>query len=305
MLSWSRPILAGLVSGILLAVGVGIAPVVAADSDPPVCNPPAIPVSDGGTGYTCTIPGSGDDDDNGGEGGGDPLCDINKGPNPYADKNPSGNFCMGTKTCVNIDLFAPLALPDGEPPNEDSKARVLMCYATFGGMDIIRTFWTDDDEPSLLEQAMTAVGNIDLGTGTIRISPNTRTLVNLDTWFWMTGRQQVVTGSSAFGLVAIATFRNMTVKTGDGSSKNCGWTTTEAAAKASCFYEYRHSSRNGTESVGGRPAYRVEVTAVYDLTFEIAGRPTAIQGAPTTLDAPAASAALRVDEVQSRVTKVR
>lgn len=254
--------------------------------------------------YICNLPGGGGDDGGGGSGG-TPLCDLNKGPNPYGDKNPSGNFCKNTVTCFNIDHFAPLVLPSGPKPNEDSKARVTMCYEA-GGLTVDRIFWSDDEEPSLAEQARTAIGRIDLGAGTLHVSPTNRTLVNLDTWFWTTGRERIATGSSAFGLVAIATFRTMAIETGDGSTKNCPWTTTEAEAKARCFYEYTHSSRNGTVTVGGRPAYRVEVGAIYDLTFEVDGKPIGtIPGAPATLNAPVVTVPLRVDEVQTRVTKVQ
>jgi hypothetical protein len=262
-----------------------------------------------GNHYECTVWSAGDPGDPPGDPGqpAPPTCDLaGAGGTDYADKNRTANFCIDDDVCFTIDHFAPLKMPAGDKPNEDSKARVTMCYdGIMGPPGVRRIFWSDDEEPSLLEQAQTAIGQIDLGTPRIQVSPAGRTLVNLDTWFWTTGQQRTATGSSAFGLVAIATFRSMSVDPGDGTgSFACGWTTSADEAKQSCHHEYRRASVRGPESVGGRPAYGVRVTAVYDLRFEMDGAPITVNGAPLTLDAPPAQAAVRVDEVQTRVTGV-
>lgn len=261
--------------------------------------------------YTCTKWSGGDPGDPPPGDPGDPApptCDLaGAGGTDYADKNRTPNFCIGDDVCFTVDHFPPLEMPPGEKPNEDSKARVTWCYdGIMGPPGVRRIFWSDDEEPSLLEQAQTAIGRINLGTPTIEVSPAGRTLVNLDTWFWTTGQQRTATGSSAFGLVAIATFRSMSVDPGDGTGTfTCGWTSSAAEAKQSCHHEYRRASVRGTESVGGRPAYGVRVTAVYDLRFEMDGAPIPlIPGAPVTLNAPAAETAVRVDEVQTKVTEV-
>lgn len=260
--------------------------------------------------YTCTVWSGGDPGDPPGDSGGPtpPTCDLaGAGGTDFSGKNRTPNFCIGTDVCFTVDDFPPLKLPPGKKPSPDSVARVTMCYdGIMGPPAVRRVFWSDDEKPTLLEQAQTAIGRINLGTPEIHVSPSGRTLVNLDTWFWATGQQRTATGSSAFGLVAIATFRGMSVDPGDGTGTfTCGWTTSAAEAKQNCHHEYLRASVRGTESVGGRPAYGVRVTAVYDLRFEMNGAPIpAIAGAPVTLDAPPAQSALRVDEVQTKVTGV-
>ncbi len=255
--------------------------------------------SNGGT----TNPGTGPVD--GGGGGTDapavPTCNLDAINGSDYD-NPSAPYCAENKTCVTVDLFAPVALPDGEKPNDDSKARVRICSGgPLGSIEVGTAFWSDDEKPpTRLEQALTAIGQIDLATPTVNVSPAGRTLVNLDTWFWLTGAQQEATGSSAFGLVAIATFRSMTVDPGDGSGTfTCPFTADAATAEKQCLHEYRRSSARGSASVDGRSAFTAKVNTVYDLRFEVGGAQVDVQGAPATLPGPPASAAIRVDEVQT------
>ncbi len=267
----------------------------------------------GGTSYGCTDPGDegqpGDPGDTGGTGGGDPAaptCDLQGSTGTdWSDQNRGPNFCMGENVCFNTDLLDLSDPPAGDPPTGESKARVTWCYdGVMGPPNIVRIFWSDEEEPpSLLEQAREAIGNIDVGTAELQISPTGRTLVNLDTWYWLDGAEQEVTGSSAFGLVAIATFRSVSVDPGDGTgSFTCPLVTTAAAAEKDCEHEYRRASTRGSTSVDGRAAYAASATTVYDLRFEIDGAPVEFEGAPPTLEGPPAEAAVRVDEVQSRVT---
>lgn len=254
---------------------------------------------------TCTDGGtSGTPGTDGGSGGSDstepPPCDLDSfGPSEY-DKNATPTFCMGTDVCFTADLLPPVALPKGDKPNEDSVARGTKCFNGFTSTTV-RTFWSDDEKPpSLLEQARTAIDALDFTTPTVGVSPAGRTLVNLDTWFWLDGVQDEVT-ATAFTVTARATIRSMTVDPGDGSGPfTCQpVATTAAMAEKSCLHKYRRSSSRGSASVGGRAAYPVTVTTVYGLTFTSGGGTITIDGAPETVDGAPATAAVRVDEVQT------
>jgi len=300
--------IAALIAGTFVGV---VAPASSASAGPPACPPPSVNEYLGNGAYSaCHPPAGGNDPETPpaeGGGNGTPTCNLNMSGGSLPGKADRGpNFCIDTDTCFNTGQVVPMAPPVGEPPNEDSEARMTWCYTMFGTLENVRTFWSDDEEPpTRLQQAQEAIGNIDLGTPALATSPTGRTLVNLDTWFWMDGARDNVTGSSAFGLVAIATFRSMSVNPGDTSgSFGCPLVTSADEAEESCFHEYRRASNRGSATVGGRPAYQASVTAVYDLRFEVNGTSVSVPGAPATLDAAPADAAVRVDEVQSRVTAI-
>jgi hypothetical protein len=229
-----------------------------------------------------------------------PSCDLRDVDSGY--DNPSAPFCIGQDVCFNVDHFAPLVLPEGDKPNEDSTARVTLCYdGIMGPPAPRRIFWSDEEEPpSLIEQARSAIDALDFTTPTVGVSPAGRTLVNLDTWFWLDGLQAEVS-ATAFTVTARATVRSMTVDPGDGSgSFTCAnVATTAAEAEKSCVHEYQRSSVRGSTTVDGRRAFQATVRTVYDLTFTSGGNPVTIDGAPTTVEGPPATAAVRVDEVQT------
>ncbi|MFD1826515.1 MULTISPECIES: hypothetical protein [Mumia] len=303
----SRTIIALVVSA-AATIGVSVLSSAPAWSAEPVCTPPAV-AEWTGLGYKCVIPGGGGPGQPGDPGDGgtpaEPTCDVSgMSPDDWAGRKPSAVYCVGANPCIDVVALPPVALPDGEKPNEESEARVQVCLIN-GMHQWGAAYWSDDEPevPSLLEQALEAVGNIDLATPVIQISPQNRTIVNLDTWFWATGQQQNQTGSSAFGLVAIATFEHLVVTTGDGTTLTCEAASTREEAQTNCRHAYNRASVGGSESVDGRPAYAVTAESVYSLSFEVNGTPVAnIEGAPATLTSPTATAALRVDEVQSVVT---
>ncbi|MTB88539.1 hypothetical protein H9L21_13830 [Aeromicrobium senzhongii] len=313
MLIHVRRAIVAIAVGALAFAGALVAMSSSATAAAPTCVPPAVVKWVGVSQYVCVIPADepspgattpGGEDSSG---PGAPSCDLAAAPAPsglVAEHLLEGPYCLGTRFCVTTDLIVPLALPDGEPPNEDSEERYRWC-STGGAYQLESSWWTGENEPpSLLERALSAIGQIDLATPTLSTSPTGRTLVTLDTWFWASGASTSATGS-AFDLVATATFASMSVDPGDGSGAfSCPLTTTRAAAESDCRHAYRRASLGGSTSVEGRPAYSASVRLVYDLSFTVGGTPVVVPGAPTTLEAPVASAPIRVDEVQSIVTEV-
>lgn len=233
-----------------------------------------------------------------------PPCDLDgAGGTDYSDNDRGPNFCMGTNVCFTTGQVIPFKPPEGKPPKEDSVAKMDWCYdGIMGPPSLVRTYWSgqDDEPPSLLIQAQTAVAQLDFTAPAVGISPAGRTLVNLDTWFWAEGLQTKVT-ATAFTLVATADIKSMTVDPGDGTGPFACTpiATTAAEAQKSCLHEYRRSSRVGSAMVDGRPAFTATVTTVYGLTFTNGGEVIPIPGAPTTIEGPPATAAVRVDEVQT------
>ncbi len=314
MLNRTRSRAAALVATLLVAAGLAVVVPTSAAVANPTCTPPAQASYDPGSGqYSCTVPGGGTPGTPGGGGGGgepaEPTCDLEGFGElgaTYAEHDPRGPYCMGSNICWDTEVFPPMANPAGEKPSEEAEARIRWCQPSIFGPPSSTAYWSEDDDvPSQLEQAQEAIGNIDLGQPTVNVSPAARTLVNLDTWFWVTGQQEQVSGSSAFGLVAIATFRSLSVNPGDGSDGiRCPFTASRGAAERDCFYTYKASSRRGGAEVNGRPAFRATARIVYDLRFEVGGNEVTVAGAPTTLEGPVGAVSVRVDEVQSTVTDI-
>lgn len=290
---------------LFLLGGVLVATTTAAQADP-VChwNPD-------GT-YVCTDGGGGGDDgdgdDGGSGGGGEPTCQL------------WGQFtyCAGTKACRDIPWHPPYALPQGPKPSPDSEPAIRECDLGAPGVYgpyPIEIYWTDSGQvrpPSLYEQAMTAIGEIDLGIPELQTSPSGRTLVFIPVWYWLEGGGPTGsggsgdrTGSSAFGLVATAVLDHLEVDPGDGSAAlECPWVSSAEQAEDACSYAYERASDDGSTTWNGQPAYLASVTAVWTLSFETNGTPVTIPNAPATLTSEASSAPVRVDEQGGVVTEV-
>jgi hypothetical protein len=254
--------------------------------------------------YECTTPGTpGTPGDPGGDGGGggEAACEL------YADYT----FCNGTKPCRTIEWHPPFKMPDGEKPTPDSVPMVRECAP--GGPDVqgpptITIYWSGEEPepPTLAEQAQTAIGELDLALPALLSSPQGRTLVNLPTWFWLDGDEHEITGSSAFGLVAIGTAQEIQVDPGDGSGAiTCPWTTTAEEGQQDCAVTYRVPSYDGSASWEGKPAYAATAHATWALRFEVNGTPVTIPGVPTELDGPTSTTPVRVEQTQSLVTGTR
>lgn len=293
-----RPLLAAS-AALLLAVlaallpGLGAAPA-AAD---PICG------YDGAGQYHCTDPGTpGDPGDPGDSGGGSnqPTCTL----------GGEYTFCVGTSACYYDDWHPPFKMPEGPKPSEDAQPIIRWClpggYGVFGppAPTIMWQGANEPQPPTLAEQAETAIGQLDLALPALRTSPTERTVVNLPTWYWLDGTDSEQVGTSAFGLRAVATVRDITVDTGEGSI-TCPWVSSSSAAEQSCSYTYDRASRDGSATWKDRPAYEVSASATWTLRFEMNGVNIVIPGAPSVLDGPSSTAILRVDEVQSVVTGTR
>ena len=226
---------------------------------------------------------------------------------PTCDLVAPATFCMGQTPCYYKENVVPFAPPKSKPPKKDSEWKVRMCRnSPFGGAFMGEAVWMDETQPqppSLQEQAQTAFGQLQAPGAHLSFNPTTRTLVSLDTWFWADGLSGgELTGSSAFGLVAIASPDHLDLDPGDGSaSLTCDWVT---AQSDSCSYAYpRSSEANGTTSVD-HGAYAANGQAVWDVRFEFNGNPVNIPGAPTELRGPQMNTPVRVVESQSLVTHV-
>lgn len=293
-----------LLTALLLSIGalaaVGAAPA-AAD---PVCTPPAVIQWHADGSYSCVVVDEGGDpgDDGDGDGGStEPTCQL------------WGQFtyCVGTIACHDIPWHPPMALPDGPKPQPDSEPRARECdYGVPGGYGpyVVTYYWSDSGEPqppTLYQQALTAIGQIDLTIPSLTTSPDGRTLVFIPVWYWLDGGEGDRTGSSAFGLVATAVLDHLEVDPGDGSPAiECPWVTSAEQAEEECNHSYDHASADGTETWNGKPAYLASVTAVWTLSFEINGTPVTIPNAPATLTSDASTAPVRVDEQGAVVTEV-
>jgi hypothetical protein len=172
--------------------------------------------------------------------------------------------------------------------------------------------WVQDaapGTPSLQAQAAIAVGALRLPGASIRTSPPTMAIVNLETFFApATPLPASARGSSALGLVAIATPQTWVIDLGDGSGVlTCPATvtmppTSATTAPSGCGHTYRRSSAGQTgRAANGQPAYTVRTHSTWTIRFEQAGRPIAVPGAPTTLNGPVSTSLLPVAEIQALV----
>jgi hypothetical protein len=240
---------------------------------------------------------------------GDPGPGGGGGPvKPSCDLLSPATFCNGTEACWYSAWHPPYKMPIG-PPAPDEKAMILNCYKN-GVPDGGTPVWVGAAvaaTPPLAAQALTAIGQLHIPAPQLAFNPPNRTLVGIPTYFWAANAPGGdLTGSSAFGLVAIATPDHLVVDPGDGSgAQNCPWVTSESAASQSCTYTYLRSSVNGSATHDGQPAYAATVTASWNIRFEDGGTPVTIPGVQTTITSAAAISAVPVAEVQAIVTGSR
>jgi hypothetical protein len=233
-----------------------------------------------------------------GRGGEDPVNVGNK-TKPSCNLVPPATFCVGGAACYIKDSVVPFLPPKGPPPKPDAQWVVRMCVNADGAAGG-EAIWLDDNlpvEPPLIVQAQEAVGQLQLPKLGMRRNPRGVSITNLETIFTPTGAtDEPLRGSSAFGLVAIATFDTWTVKPGDGDTVTCN-------PPRSCRHTYERSSvGQDRHDDDGNPAYAVRSYGTWTIQYEQGGDPITIPGAQTTIVGPVTTVPVAVAEVQSVVT---
>ena len=235
-----------------------------------------------------------------------PSCDI-KSASP-------ATFCWGLNPCYYRASVVPYALPATPEPTPGAKWHVRLCLmsgqpGTAVWVPLSQWIGQAQQPPPLLDQSVEATGQITMPSAVLSFNPTARTLVNLDTWFWAQNlKVRALRGSSAFGLVAIATPDRLEVTPGDGSAMQpCPWVTAKPQVPPDqpgpCSYAYLRSSIGGSaRGPNGAPAYEASAHAVWTLRFELNGGPVIIPGAQSELSGPEMTAPVVVVEVQTIVT---
>lgn len=209
------------------------------------------------------------------------------------------DFCSGKRACYLND---PAAIQDVDRAREDTPGLAEMpedadhlvftsCRENASSPEIRLYRWDTEVQTITVEDRIRAArGALNLPTITPVFNPPTRTLVNLDTWWWASGPPAgEIVGSPALGMRAIASPRDMTVTAG-GQSITCPVVTQQSDA---CAMTFRRAGQHAAT-----------MTITYDIRFEMGGTvisvPTGAQDL-TTLTATGTTT-VPVLEVQSLVT---
>jgi hypothetical protein len=218
---------------------------------------------------------------------------------PSCNLVPPATYCVGGAACYIKDSVVPFLPPKSPPPKPDADWVVRICVNAdgSGGGEAI---WLTDDlpvEPPLSVQAAEAVGELRLPRIRFETDPPVRSIVNIETRFTATGDvDDPLEGSSAFGLVAIATLETWHVDTGDGTTLSC------SVQDAACAHTYARASIGQAGRDGdGRPAYAVRSYGTWAIAYEVDGDPVDIPEAPQTIDGPVTTVPVAVAEIQSVV----
>lgn len=240
--------------------------------------------------YVCTEPGEPGTPGGprpGGPGGPvAPPCDL---------EAPYDEFCEGTAACWGnnpAEVQDPTALEGVPKPSEDAYVAYKACKRA-DGSTYDEWYWTTEPNPgpTPAQAAQQAFGELATPPFQPSFNPETRTLVNLDTWWWAEGPStEEIVGTGALGVRAIGTPDRIEVDPGDGTGVfTCDFVTTQSDA---CSHVYRRASR---------PTYDARMRLVYAVRFERNGSPMDLPGLPTQLESSWASASVDVDEVQTIV----
>jgi hypothetical protein len=219
-------------------------------------------------------PGSGD---SGGQGPSPSDCGLDQ----YTPPGGHSWYCVNKGACY-IDDTARAYDPDPGPPPPGQEWHVQVCYPCarcFGPPGIHYILGGPAARPPII-QAREAFGRLDVKHGQPSHSPKTDAVVGLATWFWVDPALFTeARGTSAEGLVAIATPASTEWDPGDGSGTiSCAgagkaYTGSEDAAGA-CTHTYGASS----------PDYHGQVTRHWTVRYEDGGVVVTIAGAPLALD---------------------
>jgi hypothetical protein len=197
--------------------------------------------------------------------------------------------------------LVPYAPPKSAPPKPDAQWVVRVCAAA-NGTSAGEAIWLTDDavpvEPSLIVQARDSVGRLRLTRTGILTDPPAQSIVGLETYFAPAEEPGVLRGTSAFGLVAVATPAKLIIETGEGGEIACA-----VPVSRTCMHVYERSSVGQAGDLDGQPAFALAARTRWRLTYEQGGEQVDIPGAATTLTGPPAAVLLPVAEIQSVVTR--
>jgi len=206
---------------------------------------------------------------------------------------PGDNACWNGESClINDPSTIPLeAVPDGalpEQPDEDSHHAFRLCDSGYVW------YWSQDDGPSVEELATEAYNSLPFPQITPTFNPPTRTIVNLPTWWWAAGASQDELSASAGSVTVRATPSRLQVDPGDGSATlNCDFVTEQSDA---CSYTYRRAKASG---------YDARMRLTWTLEFTDGGDVITVAGIPTDFTTQWSAVTVPVNEIQTRVTRVR
>ena len=215
------------------------------------------------------------------------------GSGPSCDIQPGDNGCWNGESCL-INDPSTLELdevPDGAlppKPGDDYHHAFRLCDSGYVW------YWSEDGGPSIEELATQAFNSLPFPTITPTFNPPRRTIVNLETWWWAAGATNDELSASAGSVTVRATPSHREVDPGDGSGvMRCSFATTESDA---CTHVYRRSNAEG---------YAARMRLVWTLVFTDGGDVVELNGLPTEFTSPWTPVTVPVNEIQTRVTKVR
>jgi hypothetical protein len=158
----------------------------------------------------------------------------------------------------------------------------------------------------LIDRANDAYGNLRPPPAKVTTSPGSPSVVQLDTWYWLddnTFGPAPITGTSADGMVAIATRTTSDWTPGDGAGTiECQGAGVQYAAgrTSDCTHVYTKSSSGGPMSdAKGNAAYRGTVVRNYTVRYEFFGVPVIVPGARLTFSSNPDAFPISVAEVQT------
>jgi hypothetical protein len=231
-----------------------------------------------------------------------------KAGQPSCELSGPGTYCVGSSACWIIpdpdpSVFQPPASP-APHPGADWAVRLCLTDSSLpsGGISS-GSIWIQDTPASRQVAARQAVGNLHLPQVTAASAPPVQTLVNLDTWFAPNGPvQSPVRGTSALGVVAVATITGFTIDPADGTPAFTCPPTATLNRTAGCHHIYRRSSaEQTTKTPDGKAGYQVRAWTTWRIDFLYGGNPVTIPGAPTTINGPITTRILPVAEAQTLV----
>ncbi|MGL5829856.1 MAG: hypothetical protein ACRC0L_09855 [Angustibacter sp.] len=191
-------------------------------------------------------------------------------------------------------------------PKPDPKAVRAYIKCDYGGLVLQKAVWQSPGQRAgaalTAQDGYVAVGRIAFPLISVGMSARESMVVIATplSWWAQGAGTAALRGSSAAGLVAIATPDRLDVTTGEAgvAVKRCAFVVSAASA-GSCVSEYVKSSVHGTQSTRWGPAYTAKVDTFYTISFELNGVPVTIPGFPTDWPGSAATAPLSVTEVQA------